>query len=46
MESQRAVNDGTIVGLGLVNVVELAASIATYAGRVAASATPPQLPSE
>jgi hypothetical protein len=46
MESQRAVNDGAIVGLGLVNVVELAASIATYAGRVAASATPPQLPSE
>jgi hypothetical protein len=46
MESQRAVDDGAIVGQGLVNVVELAASIATYAGRVAASATPPQLPSE
>ncbi len=46
MESQRAVDDSAIVGPGLVDVVELAASIATYAGRVAASATPPQLPSE
>jgi hypothetical protein len=45
MESQRAVDDGAIVGPGLVDVVELAASIVTYAGRVAASATPPQLPS-
>ncbi len=46
MESQRAVDDGAIVGPGLIDVVELAASIATYAGRVSASATPPQMPSE
>jgi hypothetical protein len=46
MESQRAVDDCSIVGPGLINVVELAASIATYAGRVASAATPPQLPSE
>jgi hypothetical protein len=46
MESQRAVDDSAIVGPGLVEVVELAASIATYAWRVAALATPPQLPSE
>jgi hypothetical protein len=45
MESQRAVDDGTIVGPGLVDVVELATSIATYAGSVAAEATPPPLPS-
>ncbi len=44
MKSQRAVDDGDIRGQGLVDVVELAASIATYAGRVAAEATPPQLP--
>jgi hypothetical protein len=46
MESQRAVDDGAIVGPGLVNVVKLAASITTYVERVAASATLLQLPSE
>jgi hypothetical protein len=47
MESQRAtVDDGDIRGPGLVDVVELAASIAAYAGRVAAEATSPPLPSE
>ncbi len=46
MESQRAVDDGAIVGAGLIDVVEFAASIVTYAGRVAAEATPPQLPSK
>ncbi len=46
MESQRAVDDGDIRGPGLVDVVELAASIATYAGHVAAKATPPPLHSK
>ncbi len=46
MESQRGVDDGAIVRLGLADVIELAASIATYAGRVAALVTQPQLPSE
>ncbi len=44
MESLRAVDDGAIRGPGLVNVVELASSIATYAARVAAAATPPRCP--
>ncbi len=46
MESQRAIDDGAIRGQGLVHVVELASSIATYAARVASAATPPWLPSE
>ena len=46
MESQRAVDDGCVAGPGLVDVVELASSIATYAARIAAEATPPPLPSE
>ncbi len=46
MESQRTIDDGAIRGPGLVDVVELASSIATYAARVAAAATPPPLPSE
>jgi hypothetical protein len=46
MESQRAIDDGAIRGPGLVHVVELASSIATYAARFAAAATPPPLPSE
>jgi hypothetical protein len=45
MESQHAVDDGNIRGPGLVDVVELASSIATYAVRVAAEATLPPLPS-
>ncbi len=46
MESQHAVDDGAIVGPGLIDVVELAASITTYAGSVAAKATPRHLPSK
>ena len=46
MESQRAIDDGSVAGPGLVDVVELASSIATYAARIAAEATPPPLPSE
>jgi hypothetical protein len=45
MESQLAINDGAVRGQGLVDVVELASSIAAYAARVAAAATPPPLPS-
>jgi hypothetical protein len=46
MESQRAIDDGAIRGPGLVDVVELACSVATYAARVASAATPvPPLPS-
>jgi hypothetical protein len=46
MESQRAIDNGAIRGPGIVNVVELASSIATYAVRVAAAAVPPPLPYE
>ncbi len=46
IESQRAADDGAVNGPGLVDVVQLASSIATYAGSVAAEATPPALPSE
>ncbi len=46
MESQRSIDDDAIRGPGLVDVVELASSIAAYAARVAAAATPPPLPSE
>jgi hypothetical protein len=46
MESQRAIDDGAIRGPSLVDAVEPASSIATYAVRVAAAATPPPLPSK
>ncbi len=46
MGSQRAVEDGGIMGPGLVNVVELASSIATYDARVAGEATQFLLPPE
>ncbi len=39
MEDQRAIDNGAIRGPGLVDVVELASSIAVYAARVTASAT-------
>jgi hypothetical protein len=41
LESQRAVDDGAIVGLGLIDVVEFASNMSTYAARVAGEATPP-----
>ncbi len=40
MENQRAVDNGAIMGPGLVDVVELASSIVTYAARVASAANP------
>ncbi len=46
MESQHAIDDGTIRWQGLIDVVELASSIAACAAQVAAAATPPPLPSE
>jgi hypothetical protein len=46
MESQRAINDGAIRGQGLLDIVELASSIATYEARVAAKSIPPPVPSE
>jgi hypothetical protein len=45
MESQSTVDNDAIVGQGLVDVVELATSIATYAAPVATEATRPPLPS-
>jgi hypothetical protein len=39
MESQRAVDDGSVNGPGIVDVVEIASSIATYAGRIATEAS-------
>jgi hypothetical protein len=43
MESQHTIDNDTIRGQGLVDVVKLASSIATYAARVAAAAIPAAL---